>query len=144
MNQKKCILEIYMQETKKKIINIILVIIWMAVIFIMSSFNSTDSGNQSGFIVDIISNILNINNIDVLSLIIRKLAHLSEYFILGLLVYNLIYSYNKKMYIAIIICIFYAISDEVHQMFVPGRSCQMLDICIDSIGSVLGIFLSSI
>ena len=125
----------------KKRINILLVIIWMILIFIMSSFNSTESSNQSNFIVDIIANIFNTTNINILSLIIRKLAHFTEYFILGILVYNLIHSYNKKLYIGIIICVIYAISDEIHQLFVPGRSCQLLDILIDSMGSIVGIYL---
>ena len=125
----------------KKRINILLVITWMILIFTMSSFNSTESSNQSNFIVNIIANIFNINNISILSLIIRKLAHFTEYFILGLLVYNLIYSNQKKAYFAIIICVLYAISDEIHQLFVPGRSCQVLDVIIDSSGSLLGIIL---
>ena len=125
----------------KKRINILLVITWMILIFIMSSFNSTESSNQSNFIVDIITNIFNATNIDLLSLIIRKLAHFTEYFILGILIYNLIHSYNKKLYIGIIICVIYAISDEIHQSFVPGRSCQLLDILIDSMGSTVGIYL---
>ena len=86
----------------KNKINILLVITWMILIFIMSSFNSTESSNQSGFIVNIISSIFHINNIELLSLIIRKLAHFTEYFILGLLVYNMFHSYNKKAYISII------------------------------------------
>lgn len=125
----------------KKRINILLVIIWMILIFIMSSFNSTESSNQSNFIVNIILDIFNITNIKLLSLIIRKLAHFTEYFILGILIYNLIHSYNKKIYIAIIICVLYAISDEIHQLFVSGRSCQLLDILIDSIGSIAGTYL---
>lgn len=126
---------------KNKKLNIIFVIIWMMFIFIMSSFNSNESSNQSNFIVNILSNIFNISNIEILSFIVRKLAHYTEYTILGILVYNLIYSYNKKIYISIIICIIYAISDEIHQLFVPGRSCQITDILIDSMGSVTGIIL---
>ena len=124
----------------KKKISIILVILWMILIFIMSSFSGNDSSNQSNFIVDIISNIFNINNIELLSLIIRKLAHFTEYFILGILVYNMIYNLNKKKYISIIICILYAISDEIHQLFVIGRSCKFIDILIDSCGSITGIY----
>lgn len=124
----------------KKKINIILVILWMILIFIMSSYNGNNSSNQSNFIVDIISNILNISNIEILSLIIRKLAHFTEYFILGVLVYNMIYSFNKKSYIAIIICILYAISDEIHQIFVPDRDCNITDMLIDSTGSISGIY----
>lgn len=125
----------------KKRINIILVALWMMLIFVMSSFNSVESGNQSNFVVNIIVDVFNVNNIDLLSLIIRKSAHFTEYFILGILVYNLIRSYNKKTYISLIICILYAVSDEIHQMFVPGRSCQMLDVMIDSLGALLSIFL---
>lgn len=110
-------------------------------IFTMSSFDATKSTSQSNYIVNILSNIFNINNINTLSIIVRKLAHFTEYIILGILVYNLIYSYNKKIYISIIICIIYAISDEIHQLFVPGRSCQITDILIDSMGSVTGIIL---
>lgn len=127
----------------KKSISILLVILWMIFIFIMSSFNSTESSNQSNFIINIIINIFNINTTEILSLIIRKLAHFTEYFILGLLTYNMINHCNKKTYISIIVCILYAISDELHQLLVPGRSCQILDITIDSIGSILGIYLLS-
>jgi len=125
----------------KNRINIILVILWMAFIFTMSSFNSTDSSNQSNFLMNIITSFLNIKNLDMLSFIIRKFAHFIEYLILGILVYNLIKNYNKKTYIAIMICILYAISDEFHQMFVPGRSCQIIDIIIDIIGVISGIYL---
>ena len=120
----------------KKSISILLVILWMIFIFIMSSFNSTESSNQSNFIINIIINIFNINTTEILSLIIRKLAHFTEYFILGILVYNMIYNLNKKKYISIIICILYAISDEIHQLFVVGRSCNIIDILIDNFGSI--------
>ena len=70
----------------KKQLSIILVLIWMIIIFIMSSFNAEASANQSNFIVNIISNILNIENVRLLSLIIRKLAHFTEYVLYMLLV----------------------------------------------------------
>ena len=125
----------------KKKINIILVIIWMIVIFMMSSFDANTSSNQSNFIVDIIVNIFNIRNIDILSFIVRKLAHFTEYLILGILVYNLIHSYNKKVIVGIVICILYAVSDEIHQLFVPGRSGEIRDVLIDSMGSIVGSYI---
>lgn len=124
----------------KKKISVILVILWMILIFIMSSYSGNDSSDQSNFIVNIISSIFNINNIDILSLIVRKLAHFTEYFILGILVYNMIYNLNKKKYMSIIICILYAISDEIHQLFVVGRSCNIIDMLIDSCGSISGVY----
>ena len=125
----------------KNKISLLLVILWMIFIFIMSSFDATSSSNQSNFIVDIITSIINIKDIGLLSLIIRKLAHFIEYFILGILVINFITRYDKKIIIAILLCIIYATSDEIHQIFVPGRSCQITDIMIDSLGSIMGIYL---
>jgi len=126
----------------KNKINIFLVIIWMLIIFLFSSFNATESSDQSGVIVKFIANLFNINNIELLSLIIRKLAHFTEYLILGLLVINMMKDYHYSyLIISIIICIIYAISDEMHQLFVPGRSCQLTDILIDSLGSIMGIYL---
>ena len=121
----------------------VLVAIWMIIIFIMSSFDSVESSNQSNFIVDIIANIFKIENIELLSFIIRKLAHFTEYLILGLLVANMFTKNNiNNLYlISIILCIIYATSDEIHQIFVPGRACQLRDILIDSIGSIIGIYL---
>lgn len=127
----------------KKQLSIILVLIWMIIIFIMSSFNAEDSANQSNFIVNIISNILNIENVRLLSLIIRKLAHFTEYLILGFLTINMLNKndISKKYLISILICLIYATSDEIHQIFVPGRACQIKDILIDSVGSITGIYL---
>ena len=125
----------------KNKISLLLVILWMIFIFVMSSFDATSSSNQSNFIVDIITSIINIKDIGLLSLIIRKLAHFIEYFILGILVINFITRYDKKIIIAILLCIIYATSDEIHQIFVPGRSCQITDIMIDSLGSIMGIYL---
>lgn len=125
----------------KNKISLLLVILWMIFIFVMSSFDATSSSNQSNFIVDIITSIINIKDIGLLSLIIRKLAHFIEYFILGILVINFITRYDKKIIIAIFLCIIYATSDEIHQIFVPGRSCQIIDIMIDSLGSIMGIYL---
>lgn len=118
-------------------------LLWMFLIFLMSSFNATDSANQSNFIVNIIANIFNINNIILLSLIIRKLAHFTEYLILGILVINMFTKNNakKSCLLSILLCIIYATSDEIHQIFTPGRACQIKDILIDSVGSITGIYL---
>ena len=125
----------------KKIISIILVIIWMIFIFIMSSFDATESNNQSNYIVNILINIFNINNLDILSYIVRKLAHLTEYTILGILISNMVKQINFKTYTGLIISVSYAISDEIHQLFIPGRSCQITDICIDTIGICIGFII---
>ena len=118
-------------------------LLWMFLIFLMSSFDATESANQSNFIVNIITNIFKIENIEVLSFIIRKLAHFTEYLILGFLTINMLNKndISKKYLISILICLIYATSDEIHQLFVPGRACQLRDILIDSIGSITGVYL---
>ena len=54
---------------------------------------------------------------------------------------NMIKSFGLKSFLAIIICILYATSDELHQLFVMGRSCELRDVFIDSLGSVSGIII---
>lgn len=112
----------------------------MILIFIMSSFSSQTSSNQSGFITNMISYIFKINSLDNLNFIIRKIAHFTEYYILGILVYNMIKHHNKERYYSSLICIIYSISDELHQILVPGRNFQITDITIDILGATLGIY----
>ena len=124
----------------KKIFNIAILILWMIFIFIMSSFKAVDSDTQSGFIANILSNIFNTNNVEIINTIIRKLAHMIEYLILGMLMLNCLKDYNIKniIMVSILLCILYSISDEVHQLFIDGRSGEILDILIDSIGIIIG------
>ena len=127
----------------KKKINLILLILWMIFIFIMSSFNSNDSSSQSGFIVNILNYIFKIDNLELLSFIIRKLAHITEYFILGVLMINCLKDYKIKniFIIAILLSILYSCTDEIHQLFISGRSGSIIDVMIDSIGIILGIYI---
>ena len=128
----------------KKRISLVLLIIWMIIIFIMSSFDADASSSQSGLIVNFISSIFNIKNIELLSFIVRKLAHFMEYFILGILFVRVIINYNKKIYLAYIFGIMYACLDEFHQLFVSGRSGQIFDIFVDCTGLILGIIITNI
>ena len=130
-------------KNKRLVLAWTLLILWMLFIFIMSSFNGVMSSNQSGSIAVLIYNLFDISDTEKVSFIVRKCAHVSEFFILGILVINLVSKYNvKHIYlISFIICVLYASSDEFHQLFVPGRSGQVTDIFIDMIGVVLGLLL---
>ena len=132
---------VILMKNKKIIISWLLLILWMAFIFYMSSCNGNVSSDQSGTVAYVLHNILGINYSDKLIFIIRKCAHVSEFFILGILVINLVSKYNvKHIYlISFIICVLYSSSDEFHQLFVPGRSGQVTDVLIDLIGVVLGL-----
>lgn len=137
----------------KKVILWILVIFWMGLIFYFSSIKGEESTGQSqGFIYNTIGNIVEFFNKDIsieekeliiekYDPIVRKVAHVGIYMILGLLVCLLINCYNVKLnkciILSIIICIMYAISDEIHQTFVEGRSGEIKDIFIDSMGILI-------
>ena len=130
----------------------------MITIFIFSAQGGDDSGGTSrdtiAFILDKLSITDNMPELEKEQLIedlqtpIRKLAHFSIYCVGGIISFSLANQYDiklsKKILIAIGICVIYAITDEIHQAFVPGRSCEIRDVLIDSSGAVLGIFICNI
>lgn len=110
----------------------------------LSSFNGNISSVQSDGIVSLLARIIHYTgDIDILRFIVRKVAHFTEYFILGILVINAL-KYNTikdMMKLSILICILYASLDEIHQLFVQGRDGKIFDVLIDTLGSLSGIFL---
>ena len=74
---------------------------------------------------------------------IRKLAHMTEYFLLAVAVSFPFYIYGLRgfplMLVAGLICVAFACGDEYHQSFVEGRGPSVKDVCIDSIGAFGGI-----
>ena len=125
-----------------KIVKIIILILWMILIFILSNQTGSESQNLSDtFISKTICNFINNCNPDIYSFIVRKLAHFTIYFILG--IFSVINFKNNKedLINALIICITYAFFDEIHQMFINNRSGEVRDIIIDSISSLISILL---
>ena len=122
----------------KKVLSIILVILWMIVIFLFSNQNSIDSTESTNLIYRLFG--INTDSIFIFVLI-RKFAHLIEYLILGLLVYNMFKNFNiKRIYICtILFCIIYSCIDEIHQLFIPGREGKLIDCFIDTLGSSIGL-----
>lgn len=138
----------------KKTIFAVLLVFWMGFIFSMSCENAEKSSNTSGQTIRVVLSAVpefekqpeevKVNIIEKLQFIVRKSAHFIGYMILGILASGLILQYeniNKKYPLAFLICVIYAISDEIHQLFVPGRAGQIRDVLIDSAGSLLGIIL---
>lgn len=80
-----------------------------------------------------------------LNLIVRKNAHAFEYCVLAILVSLVLSLVNLKGRNAVIyimfICLFYAVTDEFHQAFVPGRTSLVSDVLIDFSGSLIGMLL---
>lgn len=131
-----------MKNKKEKVIRWGLLILWMAVIFIMSQQNGENSSEQSRFVILIFSSLgIDINGQfgELSTFIVRKAAHFTEYFILFVLSYRTIklyYQDKKSMILAIAFVFIYASSDEFHQSFVPGRGPAFRDVLVDTSGGV--------
>lgn len=81
------------------------------------------------------------------AVIVRKTGHFIEYALLGIFVYLAVSShtgnYKKNLLISFIICFLYAISDEVHQMFIPGRDPTIEDVCLDALSAFCALAVLS-
>ncbi len=93
------------------------IILWAAVIFAFSSIPSLGTG------------------LGTWDLVLRKLAHLTEYAILGALLLRAI----GRPGLAILLGALYACSDEFHQHFVRGRHAAWYDVVIDTVGVAIGV-----
>ena len=138
----------------KKIISFIVLILWMIVIF---SFSSADANKSTGTSDKVITTMIEIkdkitnnetpnNEKEIIvknsSFYIRKIAHITEYLILGFLMFNLLKQYSvTNIYYAIGLSILYSCTDEFHQLFISGRSGSIRDVLIDTIGILIGTYL---
>ena len=138
----------------KKTISFIVLILWMIVIF---SFSSADANKSTGTSDKVITTMIEIkdkitnnetpnNEKEIIvknsSFYIRKIAHITEYLILGFLIFNLLKQYSvTNIYYAIGLSILYSCTDEFHQLFISGRSGSIRDVLIDSIGILIGTYL---
>ena len=141
----------------RKILYWIPVLIIMITIFCFSSQNAETSSQTSGGFSEILARLIysdfeNKSNAYQMELInrcqffVRKTAHFSIYAVMGFFSFIAFRQYDKvpkKQLFAAILCLVYSISDEIHQSFIPGRSCELRDVFIDFSGAVTGIaFLS--
>lgn len=128
----------------------------MCMIFCFSQMNADASSQLSGGIVERILTFFstygaegllqNQKVFDVAEHLIRKGAHASEYALLGAtLVIPLTFLHGfagKKLACVSVLAAFaYACTDEFHQLFISGRSGQLLDVGIDSLGACIGVML---
>lgn len=139
----------------KRIIFIILLLTAFWAIFNFSEQSGEISGSISmkvtKKIIDIfakfktLDSAKKINYITRLHPIIRKLAHFSIYTVVGFSIMGFMCTFDIRNFIKVLISlaigISYAIGDEIHQFFVPGRTARVFDVCIDSLGVLAGIFI---
>lgn len=148
-----CTVEIKMNKTTKRILRFVPLVIMMAVIFFFSAMEGDESSDTSSRFLQPIINLvegithhdMNRSTIESLHWLIRKAAHFTEYAIFGIMA---LFAFNglfkKKIWLIIvpeIISFLYALSDEFHQYFVPGRYASFGDVMIDSSGALVGILI---
>lgn len=132
--------------------NTAILIVWLIVIFMFSNqggeTSTITSNNVSKNILSVYEKISSITYskeekekiIESSITVVRKTAHVFEYFILGLLLINALKDYRKFDYrlliYSIILCFIFAFLDEFHQLFIPNRTGRVVDTFIDSIGFI--------
>lgn len=138
----------------RKIIKLIIVILCMVIIFSFSTDTGAESNKKSdGVIISICKTFIKHDlstkekekYINKYVKLVRKSAHFLIYLILGISIISLIKEYqiinSKALLIAITISFLYACSDEIHQLFVNGRTGKIIDVLIDTLGSIVGVYL---
>lgn len=135
----------------KKIIKGCIVILCMAIIFSFSMDNSKESTKKSeGVILEVTSFLgFDLTNkqqqhiVELFFVPVRKAAHFLIYFVLGIALISFLREFSipirKLILLSIFLAFLYACSDEIHQLFVAGRSGQVSDVLLDSIGASVGI-----
>ncbi|MCK5080554.1 MAG: VanZ family protein [Candidatus Moranbacteria bacterium] len=106
-------------------------LLWMGLIFYLSSIPGLKSGASLST-----------------EIVLRKIAHIFEYFILTLFFwrifyYHLRFSLLRASLLAFLSCIAYAVSDEMHQFFIEERTGRFVDVLVDGIGVLTGVLIGS-
>jgi VanZ family protein len=141
------------EKQNMKYLSWMAVILWMSLIFYLSHQPAAESSKLSDSVTEIIIDTIEkvapqvkIEKSD-LQHIVRKNAHFMYFLILGILTLNALklnrVSGYRGILLALLICILYAVSDEVHQIFVPGRSGEIRDVVIDCSGAGMGVLAYS-
>lgn len=127
---------------------LVLALLWMIFIFFMSSRDAVQSGGYSSKVGETVCRFLlddfdqkpvseQLSIVDSIETPLRKLAHFTEFTILGILMFPAFSSFKTAFLLSAV----YAVSDELHQLFVPGRSCELRDMLIDITGVCLGLLM---
>ena len=141
----------------KKYIAYVLWLFWLFIIFYLSNQPGNISGGESSHLIyntlHFIYTCLNLDtsHLNEIILIIhnplRECMHSLEYLILGVLTINLLIQTQvkeNKMIITILFCFIYAATDEIHQLFIPGRTFEYFDILMDMVGTLIGTFITKL
>lgn len=146
------------------IVSVVAVVAMCVFIFCMSAQPADDSTEVSmGIVVRIVGIVVpgydqmpladQLYWQETLDHIVRKTAHFLEYTALGALMMNAVVQVARAMRVPLrrsfavlawTLATAYAASDEIHQIFVPGRTCKLGDVLLDSVGVLLGVLIVSV
>ena len=150
----------------KKVCLWISVLLWAALIFGFSAQSKEASGEiSSGISRKLVSAVTDMDensrqspvreeriefsrHMKKTTMLVRKSAHVLLFLVLGALVLQLVGCYITKKWkilaFTLLFCLIYAVGDEIHQAFVPGRACLSLDVFIDFCGSLAGCLIMTL
>lgn len=145
-----------MDKTKKRrIIFLILMLLWMALIFWFSSRDGDESSEDSIEVGLMVCHIA-VPGFDEMTwdqqfdlarsidFLVRKTAHFTEYLLLAQFALGTFLKDERRknaVLFAWLTATGYAVTDEIHQLFVPGRAGMVQDVLIDSSGALTGCFI---
>ncbi|MTD30572.1 VanZ family protein [Planomicrobium sp. YIM 101495] len=126
-------------------------ILWMAVIFMLSHQPGSQSSQLSSSVTEVIIQAIETivpdsgGGVEQFHTIVRKNAHFFAYLLLGILLTNALRRSGvtgwQSFALAFMGSVVYAMSDEIHQLFIEGRSGEVRDVAIDSAGAAAGLLL---
>lgn len=127
----------------KKLFKGILLVGWLCIIFIFSNQKGGDSSAMSNGVFTFLNELFPAleSYMDVVTFMIRKCAHIGEYFVLSLLLFSFLkeFSLEQKQFffLSFMFCFLFACFDEIHQLFIISRNGTILDTFVDMIGYFL-------
>lgn len=141
-----------------RIILVIAILFWMYIIFGFSAADAEESQSTSDKITEVIVETMYDGFYDrpqdvqeelwnQVSFVVRKTGHFGEYAILAMLItaflltFDLFRENTGYTLLAVLFCAIYAVTDEVHQGFVDGRSPKVMDVCIDTAGAFVSAMI---
>jgi VanZ family protein len=121
------------------------VLLWMVIIYWMSTatFSSNNTASIIGPIIRFFMPAISRKEFLVIHGIIRKLAHVTEYLIFGILLFRAFRAGAEErrtwqwVFSSLAVIVLFALSDEFHQSFLPMRTASLRDVCFDISGGFL-------
>jgi VanZ family protein len=127
----------------------VITLAWAVLIFYLSTrgFGPDFTARLLAWTFRILHLRVSLHTFDLLHLVLRKLAHVTEYAIFALLLYSLPGETNqapwrsRRALLCILGAALFSLTDEFHQSFVPGRHASLLDCGLDTLGAALAMLI---